>query len=394
LPDYLFIHEFAIFKSMAEPGNILPVLVIGAGPAGLAVAAQLRLRGIGYRIVEKSEDVATSWRNHYDRLHLHSVKKWSSLPHMEFPEVFPRYVSRAQFVKYLEDYTRHFRIKPMFGVEVLKVHKTDDGLWKVETNTNEFYARNVIIATGVNRIPKIPTWEGQEHFEGEIMHSREYRNPEPFLNDRVLVVGMGNTGAEIALDLSEHNIPVFLSVRSPVNIVPRDLYGKPIQESGRLLAKIPFGVGEWIGAGVQRLYFGNLKKYGLRQSGVPPAVELRKTGKTPVIDIGTINAIKKGRIIVVGNIVKFNNNGVTTESGEFLTVNKVVLATGYHTGLSRMVERMEEFYDKNGFPRNPVGTGFHRGLFFVGFDDYKLGGILGTITEDSQIVADELTKRV
>ena len=100
-------------------------LIIGAGPAGLATAGRLRKAGIDFEIIEKSQAVGNSWRNHYDRLHLHTVKQWSHLPHLPFPKEYPTYVSRQQLVDYMDAYAREFSIKPRFGEEVVQIKKAD-----------------------------------------------------------------------------------------------------------------------------------------------------------------------------------------------------------------------------------------------------------------------------
>ncbi|MEZ4687557.1 MAG: hypothetical protein R3B47_16285 [Bacteroidia bacterium] len=128
-----------------------------------------------------------------------------------------------------------------------------------------------------------PHWEGEELFQGDIIHSRVYKNPKPFIGKNVLVVGMGNTGAEIALDLAEAGIPTRISVRSPVNIVPRDLLGRPVQTSAKMLAR-PSRLGDVIGAQIRRVFLATCgSTHSL--SDVPPMVQVRTTGKTPVIDL-------------------------------------------------------------------------------------------------------------
>lgn len=365
----------------------LNILIIGAGPAGLAIAGRLRKAGIDFHIVEKSSDVGNRWRHHYDRLHLHSVKRLSNLPHLPFPEEYPVYVPREKFVEYLESYAKEFGIEPEYGVSVNYISRSDDGNWRVETSKGTRFASSVIIATGVNNKPKFPEWEGRQKYSGTITHSVDYKNPKAYLKSRTLVVGMGNTGAELALDLSEHGVEAFLSVRGALNIVPRDLNGNPVQETALILDKFPFGFGEWLGAKIQGIYFGDLKRYGIEKSKIRPAVQLNTTGKTPVIDIGTVKAIKQGKIKVVGEVNKFNNTGVTLKDGSMLDVDHIIFATGYHSCLDELIENMADFKDPLGYPKGAVGTGYHEGLFFVGFNNYELGGILGTIFSDSETVA-------
>ncbi|MEM1321459.1 MAG: NAD(P)/FAD-dependent oxidoreductase [Bacteroidota bacterium] len=371
--------------------SILPNLIIGAGPAGLATAGRMRQAGVDFEILERSQHVGNAWHHHYDRLHLHTVKQLSHLPLLEFPEDYPLYVPRKQLTDYFDQYAKHFDIQPKFGEEVVSVKKQEEGHWKVETKSgNSYLTERVIIATGVNRVPNIPSWKGQDDFQGKIIHSIDYKNPEPYKGQQVLVIGMGNTGAEVALDLSEHGVTTYISVRGPVSIVPRDLNGRPVQTTSKQLAKLPFGFGDWLGSKIRGLYFGDLRKYGLESSKMYPAVQLRETGKTPVVDIGTVAAIKAGKIKVVNGIEHFTSEGVQFQNGEHIAFDQVILATGYRAKVEDFIEKGVKLLDKFGCPVGPIAEGFHEGLYFVGFDNYKLGGILGTIFTDSATIVDHI----
>ncbi|MBX2871856.1 MAG: NAD(P)/FAD-dependent oxidoreductase [Saprospiraceae bacterium] len=366
-------------------------LIIGAGPAGLAMAGRMRTAGVPFEMVEQSQNVGNAWHNHYDRLHLHTVKQWSHLPHLPFPDHYPLYVPRKTLTEYFADYARHFDIHPHFGQQISKISKQADGSWLVDSQSGKsFLAEKVIIATGVNRIPNIPSWPGQETFKGQITHSVNYKNPASYEGKRVLVVGMGNTGAEVALDLSEKGVETYISVRNPISVVPRDLNGRPVQVTSKQLAKLPLGLGDWLGSQIRKLYFGNLSKYGLESSKMHPAVQLRETGKTPIVDIGTIQAIKEGKIKVMKDIDQFTKTGVKFKDGRQQDLEAVVLATGYKAKVEDFLERGEELLDKYGCPKQPIADGYHQGLYFLGFDNYKLGGILGTINTDSQLILEQL----
>ncbi len=366
-------------------------LIIGAGPAGLAVAGRLRKMGEDFEVVEQSNKIAFSWQNHYDRLCLHTVKQLSHLPHLPFPEDYPLYVPRLDLVRYYENYAKEFNIKPHFNESVISIEKIDDQ-WITTTKTGKSYtSENVVIGTGVNRVPHYPTWEGQDSFKGEIVHSRDYKNPKPFLGKKVLVVGMGNTGSELALDLAEHNVDSTISVRSPITIVPRDLNGRPVQLTAKTLAKLPFGLGDWLGTMIRKVVFRGLDKFGLPLSKVHPAVQLRETGKTPIIDLGTVDYIRAGKIQVVRNFSKFTPNGVVLETGEEKNFDAVILSTGYRAKIDDFIKDTNGLLDRFNLPKKEVmDDEAHKGMYFIGFDNYKLGGLLGTIFSGSEIIADHI----
>ena len=375
-------------------------LIIGAGPGGLAVAGRLRNKGIDFEILEASDKIAFRWHHHYDRLLLHTVKQLSHLPHLEFPKEYPTYVPREKLVAYYENYAAKFGIKPHFNEAVKSIVREGD-FWKIKTSTEKtFEAKNVIIATGVNRIPNVPKWEGQEKFRGTIVHSRDYKNATPYIHElpngksqNVLVIGMGNTGAELALDLSEHDVDVTLAVRSPITIVPRDVNGRPVQLTAQTLAKIPFGIGDWLGTQIRKVIIGDLTKYGVPLSKQHPVVQLRETGKTPVIDLGTVKQIKAGKIKIVGKIKRFYEEGVILENGEERPFDAILLATGYRAKIEDFLENVNGLLDRYQVPNKVIGEGEHQGLYFIGFDNYKLGGILGTIYTDSEIVVADISEK-
>ncbi len=367
-------------------------LIIGAGPAGLAVAGRMRKQDIPFEIIEQSNVIASSWHQHYERLCLHTVKQLSNLPHLDFPEDYPLYVPRNQVVEYMQNYAKHFDIQVRFNQSVEFISKNEDDTWTVKTQDKNYSTKNVIIATGMNRIPNFPTFEGQENFEGTIEHSRFYKNALSHNNKKVLVIGMGNSGAEIALDLSENGAETYLSVRGPISLVPRDLNGRPVQLTALTLAKIPFGLGDKVGNIIRKIYFGDIRKYGLEPIPVPPVIHLRDTGKTPVIDIGTIKAIKEGKIKIKGGIQHFSRDKVHFKDGTEEVINHVVVATGYRAKIEDFLERGTEVLDDYGLPCPPIGRGFHKGIYFNGFDNYKLGGALGTIFNDSETIVEDIKK--
>ena len=364
-------------------------VIVGGGPAGLAVAGRLARLGRPYVLVEKADRVGDAWHRHYERLRLHTVKQTSHLPHRPFPAEAPRYVPRAVFADYLEDYRRAMGIEPRLGEEVVRVGRdgsdgAPDEPWRTESASGAAFASDhVVVATGFNRVPNAPRWPGMEEFAGTVEHSRSYHRGERWRGRDVLVVGMGNTGAEIALDLCEHGARAAISVRGPVNVVPRDVLGRPTQLTAMLLARLPDRLGDALGIVLRKLTVGDLSRWGIATPDVPPAAQLRLHGKTPVIDVGAVARIRDGSIAVRPAVERFTPAGVRFAGGREGRYDHVVLATGYRSRVEDFLEGGEALLNRHGHPSEVSPGGRHRGLHFVGFDGYSVGGLLRTIHRDS-----------
>ena len=201
-------------------------IIVGAGPSGLAVAATLRKHSVPFTILERSDDIADLWTNRtYGRLRLHLPKVFCELPHIRFPPDFPSYPSKHDFLRYLHSYADHFSIAPLFGRAVTKARfDAATKLWHVTAvdgagEVAEYVSRWLVVASGENAEVVVPKVKGRERFAGEVLHSSEYKSGERFKGKRVLVVGCGNSGMEMCLDLCEHGAIPFMSVRSGVSQV-------------------------------------------------------------------------------------------------------------------------------------------------------------------------------
>jgi cation diffusion facilitator CzcD-associated flavoprotein CzcO len=365
-------------------------IIIGAGPAGLAMAGRLSKAGMAFDVLEQSQHIANSWHNHYRRLHLHTVKRYSNLPHRELPQSYPRYVPRAQLVAYYEQYARDLGIQPHFGQSLKRIRKVQEG-WEVQTQDKTYRCDQVVLATGSNRRPVRPQWPGEAHFGGQILHSRDYRSAEAFRGKNVLVVGFGNTGAEIALDLHEQGARTFLSVRSPVNVVPRDFLGNSTQQSAMLLSSLPHSLGDALGSIFQRISIGDLSRYGLSKAPFAPARQQRETGKTPVMDIGTVAAIKRGDIRVFGALQAFEPGAVRFADGRRQELDAVVLATGYAADIAEFFDEPDAMLNRYDMP-SALWFDEQPGLYFLGFDTYS-NGLLWSIREDSGHILRHMQER-
>jgi indole-3-pyruvate monooxygenase len=200
-------------------------IIVGAGPSGLAVAATLRRHGVPFTILERSDGISDLWTNRtYDRLRLHLPKVFCELPHVAFPADFPTYPTKHEFLRYLRSYTESFAVSPLFGRAVTSARfDAAAGLWLVtavsadEGVATEFVSQWLVVASGENAEVVVPKVKGKERFEGEVLHSSEYRSGERFKGKKVMVVGCGNSGMEMCLDLCERGATPFMSVRSAVS---------------------------------------------------------------------------------------------------------------------------------------------------------------------------------
>jgi indole-3-pyruvate monooxygenase len=369
----------------ADAGTI----VIGAGPAGLAVGAVLRRAKVSFTMLERAQRIGDSWHHHYDRLHLHTPKRHSALPHRAFPRSYPRYPSRRQMVEYLNDYARAFELEPELGREVQQCTRGADGVWDVTTNAGHYRARRLVIATGYNRVPNIPRSPGQDTFPGSIIHSREYTNGERFRGKRVLVVGFGNSGAEIALDLAEHGARCAVAVRGTVNVVPRDLLGIPVTVLSLALRRLPPRVADAMSATSRRLTIGDLASAGLARSDVGPLVQIAERRKIPVIDVGTLNRIRAGDIAVRKGVESFNGAEVRFADGMREQFDAVVLATGFTTGLPALLPDHTSVLDAQGCPRECGREAAIPGLYFCGYN-VSATGMLRQIRLEAMAIGREI----
>lgn len=362
-------------------------LIIGAGPAGLAVAACLRRAGRALAIVEREQAIGPAWRRHYDRLHLHTVKRHSALPFHPFAAGDPTYIPRARFVEYLEDYARTFELAPELGVNVERIESLAGGGFAVATSAGARQCRFVVVATGCNAAPIRPTLAGAERFGGIIVHSAEYRSGAPFAGKRVLVVGVGSTGGEIAVDLVEHGAAaVDLCVRGPAHLVRRDPFGIPAQLLALSTAWMPPAVVDPLFRALVALTVGDLSRWGVRAPAEGIVAQLERTGRIPLIDVGTIDLLKAGKVVARPAVRELVAGGARFVDDSGADYDAIVLATGFRPALAGLLPRAAELLDERGLPRQSGRESALPGLYFVGFH-VPITGMLREIGREARRVA-------
>ncbi|MEU9344541.1 NAD(P)/FAD-dependent oxidoreductase [Streptomyces sp. NPDC048278] len=376
----------------AFPPTVSPVYVIGAGPGGLAAAYALRARGIRAVILEKSDDVGASWRRHYDRLHLHTTRRLSALPGLPMPRRFGRWVSRDDVVRYLEKYAEHHELEIVTGVEVSRVERSPDGDgWLLHASGGrELTGSAVVVATGFNHTPRIPDWPGRDGFRGEFLHAGAYRDAKPFAGRDVLVVGTGNTGAEIAVDLAEGGASrVRLAVRTVPHILRRSTAGWAAQYSSVLVRRLPTGFVDRLARTMAKVSVPDLAEQGLPRpdSGLYSRV---KQGAIPVLDVGLIDAVRRGRVEIVAAVDGFEDGEVALADGTRVSPDAVIAATGYVRALEGLVGHLDVLDDRGHpvahGPRTPKNA---PGLYFTGYTNPISGNI-----REMAIDAEKIAKAV
>jgi len=340
-------------------------VIVGAGPAGLAAAQRLQSRGLKPLLLEKADQVGAAWRRHYDRLHLHTPRIHSSLPGLPMPRAFGRYPSRAQFVEYLETYAERFGLKPAFSTRVESIRR-DGRQFVVETSGETVKTPIVVMATGWADFPHVPKWPGMGLYQGQILHSSAYRNSAPYIGGRALVVGFGNSGAEIALDLADSGVDVTLSQRSAIRILPRDLFGVPILEFALAERFLPARLADALNAPFLRLALGSIEKLGFKKAGKGAMRMIEEDRRIPVLDIGAVKAIREGRIKVRGAVRAFTRSGAAFAEGQEQAFDAVVLATGYKPDLRSLLPDARGVLDGDGRPLVSDHPTAEPGLYFVG----------------------------
>jgi putative flavoprotein involved in K+ transport len=360
-------------------------VVVGAGPGGLAAAGALKMAGVPSLVLERAAAVGASWRAHYDRLHLHTVRWLSGLPGLSIPRAYGRWVARDHVVAYLEAYVRHHALEVRLGVTVRRVERSDGG-FRIDTDGGAIDAERVVVATGYNLVPFLPSWPGQ--FAGELLHASRYRNGLAYRGRDVLVVGSGNTGAEIAVDLVEEGAArVRLAVRTPPNILPRATLGVPSQALAVMLRRLPPRLVDAVAGGVNRLAIGDLSRHGLPPPTRGAFTRALEDGVIAILDVGLVAQLKAGRIGIVGGVEGFDGPDVLVAGGERVRAEAVIVATGYRRGLEPLVGHLGVLHP-DGLPsvHGPRTHPDAPGLHFIGYTN-PVSGNLREMAIDARKIA-------
>jgi putative flavoprotein involved in K+ transport len=361
-----------------QPDFHAPTIVIGAGPHGLAVAALLRRSGVPAVILERSDRVGASWAQRYDHLRLHTTPGTSKLPGLPVPRQAGPWVSRDDYVRYLEDYVAHHRLDVRVSTPVQRLERAEPASgarWLVRTPDGRVPTGAVVVATGRCHIPDLPQWPGHSTFTGTLLHSAHYRSPAPYRGQHVLVVGAGNSGTEIASVLAGAGAGrVRIAVRTPPNILPRS--SARWHAVGRLTEALPLAWRDRTSLLTQRLAVPDLTSRGLPRPHTGLYTRNAREGVNPVLDHGFVDAVRSGRVEPVAAVQAFDGPDVLLADGTRLRPDTVIAATGYRPDLHDLVGSLGVL-DEAGQPL-AVGAHTHPAaprLYFAGYTN-PLTGVL------------------
>lgn len=362
-------------------------LVVGAGPAGLATAAELARRGVAYRLVERGETLGHTWAHLYDSLTLHTGRHMSTLPGMRFARGTALFPSRAEFLGYLQAYAERHAIRVETDAEVRRIERAGDGWTATLASGEQIAAAHLVMATGIVSNPRTPALPGRDRFRGRVLHAAEYQRPGEFIGKRVLVVGVGNSGGEIGSELARAGAKVTVSVRSGAHVVPRQIGPVPAQYVRYLIGKLP--------RRAQEVVFARTQARLQRRFGPPvlPTPQHSPLDAIPLIGFHLVDCIREGLVdLKRAAPVEFTDEGVRFSDGTSDAYDVVLLATGYAPALAPLGDLVH--VDAKGFAvrRDRVASADQPGLWFVGHNYDHTGGITN-IRRDAKLVAEAIAAR-
>lgn len=337
----------------------LDVLVIGAGQAGLAAGYFLKQQGVSFAILDKGEEAGDVWRNRYDSLVLFTPRWYSSLPGLPLPGDANGYATKDEVADYLKRYAAEFSLPVHLKTEVFRLEKTADGFTAV-TNRGDMQAKQVIAATGAFQKPMIPRFADDLPERIRAMHTSSYRNASQLQEGSVLIVGGGNSGAQIAVELAAPgNREVFLSLGHPMKFFPLELFGKSVFWWGKKTGFLDASLRSIIGAWLQKQ-------------------------KDPIFGTELKTLIHQGKVITKPRTIGWKDGAFAFEDGTTLTVQNVIWATGFVSDYSWI--QIPGALDTAGHPIQSRGVSPVPGLYYLGLPWMNSRGsaLIGGVGADAE----------
>ncbi|MGI9350018.1 MAG: flavin-containing monooxygenase [Rhizobiaceae bacterium] len=305
------------------------VCVIGAGAGGLSMARALRRHGIAYDHFERHCDVGGVWDQEnpgsamYDSAHMISSRTMSGFLGFPMPANYPDYPGHKRILAYLRSFAERYDLKRSirFSTEVISAIKTETG-WKVTLSDDTTHTYDAVIAaTGLAWHPRMPEYPGE--FSGEIMHSSKYRNPDLFRGKRVLIIGAGNSGVDIASEAARAADAAFLSMRRAYHFIPKHIFGMPADVFAVTGSLLPMFMQQWSFALVLRLINGDVTRHGLQK---PDHLPLKSH---PIVNSQAMHHMSHGDLVPKVDVAHFDGKEVVFQDGSREQIDLIVAATGY-----------------------------------------------------------------
>ena len=380
-----------------SPTNLPKVCLIGAGSSGIAAAKTLHERGIPFDCYELSDRVGGNWvwgnknnvSSSYKSLHINTSRTRMEYSDFPMPERYPDFPRHDHIAEYFDDYVDHFGFRDSIHFEtgVDHVERRDDGTFEVRVSTGDTREYDaVIVANGHHWDPRWPepAFPGSDTFEGEQMHSHDYKDESQLAGKDVVVLGMGNSGMDISVDASYHANTTYLAARRGVHIVPKYMFGKPSDTLGGS-EKVPFAVRAAMFRGLLKMQVGDLTNYGLPEPD-------HKFGEAhPTISGRILDRLAHGAITPKPNIERLEGDRVHFTDGTSVHADLVVYCTGYKITFPFFDEGFVSATDNQlrlyKFMFHPSVAG----LYFLGLIQ-PLGAIMPIAERQSQVIARHLTR--
>lgn len=358
---------FAIHQPTQVEVAASDVVIIGAGPAGLAVARQLEHRhAVRSLVVDSAAAPADSWRSRYDDFRLNTSGFLSHLPGQRISLSAGRWPSKEDMVRYFDSYVRRQNITLALNCEVKRAERKAE-VWELNTSSGRIRAPSVVLATGRYRTPAIPAWPGLAQFTGEILHSGDFGNAWRFGGQDVLVVGAGNSAADIAVQLAADGAKtIWLAVRTPPHLVRRAIGPFPSDLFLELFARVPASVTDPVIARLNRLMWGDLSRYGFGRPPMGLKATVEQRGRIPTLADELIDRVRAGRVRVVAAVDTIDRHRVILADGSAVTPDVIIAATGFSTDLDGLVGHLDVL-DGAGNPRGGFASHLGHGMFAIGY---------------------------
>ena len=375
-------------------------LVIGAGPAGIACAQALEEAGIDYRVIDRETVIGSTWDRLYPSLKLNTSRFYSHMPGKKFPLRYGIYASARQYHDYLLDYVSQQDFNIHCGVEVERVSRAGSG-WLVESSAGAEIWRAVVLATGRFGNPWTARLPGMERFEGQVLHSADFRNEADFAGQRVMVVGNGPSGMDLIVALATAAArPVYLAQRTGIVLKPRYPWGLPKHGWMLLAQKWPNRLTRWLERRMLALEYRDVAASGIKVPG-PGAT----TGAAGTRGPELLRAVRSGAAQAVDAPVDFRAEAAIMPDGSHLPLDTLILATGFRPVLDFLDVDFE--VDEQGLPLReardfPVYEGYlphtgyqlrgQPGLYVTGIF-YKGRGAMYNFVVEAGIIAQQIEEQ-